>query len=130
MSNISITINNTPDKKEDVVSNESSFTNMPQRREEVVVEPHSSVRDVLYHGSGIVPETWPNANITNEGPANEITAEYFWAPMIGAWTLYTSVKVKLGETKILSSTPNATNYGMIKIINDTDRKCFVTAETR
>jgi hypothetical protein len=130
MSNVYITINATSDKQSDIVSNESSLTVMPQRRESVVVEPNSSVRDVLYNRSGIIPEVWPNAYITNEGPAKEITAEYFWAAMIGSWTLYTSVKVPLGETKLLSSTPNATNYGMIKIINDTDRKSFVTAETQ
>jgi hypothetical protein len=130
MNNVYITINNPSDKKTDVGTHESSFTDMPQRRESIAVEPHSSVRDVLYNGSGIIPEVWPNAYITNEGPAEEITAEYFWAPMIGSWTLYTSVKVQLGETKLLSSTPNATNYGMIKIINDTDRKCFVTAESQ
>ncbi|WP_112362970.1 hypothetical protein [Serratia quinivorans] len=129
MNDVYITINANADKKSNVDSNNSTLTVVPQRRESLIVAPHSSVRDVLYNGSGIIPEVWPNVSITNEGPAQEITAEYFWAAFIGAWTLYTSVKVKVGETKVLSSPLNATNYSMIKITNDTKRQCFVTAET-
>lgn len=129
MNDVYITINTNADKKSNIDSNKSALTVAPQRRESLDVAPHSSVRDVLYNRSGIIPELWPSVSITNEGPAQEITAEYFWAAFIGEWTLYTSVKVKVGETKVLSSTPNATNYSMIKITNDTERRCFVTAET-
>lgn len=130
MNDVYITIIAVEENKSNSSSNESSFSIMPQRRETIIVEPKSSVRDVLYNSSGIIPEVWPNAYITNEGPAKEITAEYYWAQTIGTWDLYTRIKVPLGETKLLSSPTNATNYSMIKVINDTERKCFVTAETQ
>ncbi|ENZ5481549.1 hypothetical protein ACGU0V_003106 [Serratia marcescens] len=128
MNDIFITINNESYSAQETTDQKSALAVSPQRRHEVTIEPHDSATDILRRDSGIIPETCPNINITNDGPAKEITAQYFWSNTWAPWHLYTEVNVKMGETKLLSSPPNAIQHGMVKIINDTDRRVFVTAE--
>lgn len=128
MNDIFITINGESYQAHETTAKKSTLSVSPQRRAEVSVPPHDSVREILRRDSDIIPETCPSVNITNDGPAKEITAQYFWANTLAPWHLYTEINVKMGETKRLSSPPNAIQHGMVKIINDTDRRVFVTAE--
>ncbi|WP_261412680.1 hypothetical protein [Serratia quinivorans] len=128
MNDIYININSDSLRQKNITAQKSASKVSPQRRAEVSVEPHDFVNDILRRDSGIIPETCPSVNITNDGPAKEITAQYFWSNTWAPWHLYTELKVKMGETKLLPSPTNAIQHGMVKIINDTDRRAFVTAE--
>ncbi|EKN5999182.1 hypothetical protein [Yersinia enterocolitica] len=94
------------------------------------VGPNSKV-EVLYHSTPIIPESRRNVIITNDGAANVITAQYYWShSFTSQWYLHTSIDVDIGESKILFSPSNSLYYSKVILINNTNRKAYVTAEEK